>query len=146
MGTASICIATMHFYDIDVFLIVVTTFPLNLAIIGQMVKNRNTSSKFKMAATTMLNIGYLAFSIPCMYSVSNSQNPNYLKLWLLRFLVVTYVFKINVAIVLLNLAMIGRIVKKWQPHFSKLKMAATAILNCCNYAFQTSSISSKSTS
>jgi len=34
----AICIVIMHFYDIDVFLIVFTTFQLNLAIIGQMVK------------------------------------------------------------------------------------------------------------
>jgi len=34
MGAAAICISTMDFYVIDVFLIVVTIFPLNLMIIG----------------------------------------------------------------------------------------------------------------
>jgi len=66
MGAAAICIVTMHFYNIDVFLIVVKTFPLNLAIIGQSVKN----SKMKIAVITMLNFGYWAFPTLCTYSVS----------------------------------------------------------------------------
>jgi len=76
MGAAAICIVTMHFslYDIDVFLIVDTAFPLNLSIIGQI--NRISSPKVKMATTTMLNFGYYAFSTPCMYSISKSQYPD----------------------------------------------------------------------
>jgi len=37
-------------------------------------KNENTPAKVKMAATTMLNFGYLAFSTPCMYYASKSSS------------------------------------------------------------------------
>jgi len=39
-------------------------------------KEKETVSKVKMSATTKLNFDYLAFSTPCMYSVSKSQYPH----------------------------------------------------------------------
>jgi len=38
MGAAAIVLQQCTFHAIDVFLIMVTTFPLNLEIVGQMVK------------------------------------------------------------------------------------------------------------
>jgi len=75
MGGDAIGNVTMHYLCHRCFPNRGHNFPLSLAIISQMVKNRNTFSKVKMAANTMCNFGYLAFLNPCMNCVSKSQYP-----------------------------------------------------------------------
>jgi len=64
---------------------------------------------------------------------------HHLELWLRRFFDVTDVFKIKVAVFLLNLVTIGQMVKKRQPFF-EFKTAATALLNFYKYIFPTTLI------
>jgi len=55
-----------------------------------------------------------------------------LKCGYLKIIDVTDVFKMKVAIYLLNLAMIGQIVKKWQPFF-EIENGGDRHLDFCNW-------------
>jgi len=61
-----------------------------------------------MPATIMLNFGYLAFSTPCMYSLSTIS---------ILFTIWPIIAKFSRNIATLILVTIGQIVKKWQQFF-----------------------------
>jgi len=85
-------------------------------------KHFNTSSKVKIAVTTMLNNGYLAFSTECMYSVllmigqigNRSAILNFPKY---AFPTSSICSKFQVPMFTLSLVTIGRILNKWQQLF-----------------------------